>query len=208
MSSLLLGAGTGGAAAVASAFVTDTFTAANATANVGRTAAVGGVVTAHPNTTGVAHIFTNRLVGQVTAGSPLDYYPVTPPSADYTVTGTFVGVTDNNSSGIAVGGRVSTSANTGVFLYYLTNGNVYEILQLVAGSATVLGSTFGASLPTSNVGSLVFAGDQVSATLDGVQIIAPATTAVLAAGVVATRPTGNNNDVIGVHLDNLSAVGA
>jgi hypothetical protein len=155
------------------------------------------VIVHHSASSGTATIQTNRLAGGSTI-TALDYYPAT---------GVFVGLTDNDSAQIAAGGRISSSANTGVFLRYITNGNAYDILQIVAGTALVIGGPFSSPLPAAGgeTAALMFAGDQVSARLAGAEIIAAVTTTVLAAGKVGTRAGGANTAGVGVHLDSISA---
>jgi hypothetical protein len=138
------------------------------------------------------------------------YYNSAPPSADYSVS---VGVvrrdagTANTSFGPVA--RVNTAANTMYAARWVRQSTRWELIKLVGGTATGLGTNYTQDLTVDQeyVCTLICDGDQISVEIDGVLRIGPVTdTAITAAGFPGIRESSSVgvSTTVGVHGDNFS----
>lgn len=171
------------------AFVTDTFTGTNGTLLSSHTPELGGAAVLNPVSSGTAVINTGRLVTSA-SGTAFYTYPATPPSADYSVSGTLAIITDASSQFAAIGGRASATIAEGYFLRYAGSTHVLELFKLTPslvslGTFTVSGGAVG-----NDVMKLVMNGNQISAQYNGATVIGPITDGnpIMGAGKVAVRP--------------------
>lgn len=196
-------------------FVQDSFsgtTGGNLTAHTGE---VGATWTEHPDYGDNAVISADNRCRS--GGTDVcDFASGVPASPEYDVSADLVCVSvpsDDRATGVC--GRVSTSLDTmyaarhrheeGILI--LPDTNVWELLKIVEGSVTVLGS-FDQTLSAGTTYALTLEIRDAAKKLfvNGVERISSADNAITAAGRVGVRFDGSASDSIGYHLDNLSAV--
>lgn len=125
-----------------------------------------------------------------------------PPSADYSAKITLTELSAVGHAGVA--SRVIDASNFLRVEYNETSG-AYELIQRITGGDTILGS-FTHTISGAEVIEIITAGSNVSAKLNGTQIIAPVATALAAAGVVAVWAKNSlANDSTGLHMSSLEA---
>lgn len=120
-------------------FLSDTFTDTNGTALGSHTGETGATWTQQTGAAGVNTIQGNALYGPA-SGNGIYYCSGVPASADYTVTAPFTFGSSTWPSIFGVGGRMSTSAQTGYFGIWFNSGGFFQLYKYVAGTLTQIGS--------------------------------------------------------------------
>lgn len=192
-------------------FVTDTFTQGGTGVSSlnSHTGELGATWTQHPH--------ANYAGGPVQIDADLDrvycngtcasYASGTPASANYQVCADFYHVT-TIAVNIAVAGRMDTTADT-MYILRLTDGTTWTLRRNLSAAGVNLGTSTN-QIPAAGGASkracLVMAGDQISATVEGVTEIGPITNSdITAAGLAGIRTTGASTATTGMHIDNFSA---
>jgi hypothetical protein len=168
------------------------------------TAADGAAVeTAEPTLVGSGGtISANRAR---TTSSTITYYDTTDPgSADYECSAEiYQNNTPSGSGGAGPIVRKDTAADTFYAARYNSSG--WQLIRVVGGTTTQMGSTVGTDLLTNGTSKVLTVraeGSSISAYLDGVLIIGPITnTAITAAGKAGFRI---NSTQLNLRLDNLA----
>ena len=132
-----------------------------------------------------------------------------PSVADYDVEGAFTMLSSGTANKIYVGGRVDGTANTGIFIRYVTSTGIWELVQFSAGTATIIGTyTQAISVGTPVTARLVMRGTTVSMLLNGTSR-ASGTTTITAVGVVAIRQDSNATTATqGTQIDTITVYSA
>jgi hypothetical protein len=163
-----------------------------------RSGAVGASWTYHPQTPLTRwYIYGNKVHCGVAGAA---YASGVPASADYTVSCDYTVYTDIAS--ISICGRMSTSADTMYYVYYLNNELV--LVKRVAGAITTLG-TWPTTLSTGGTTyqlELDMSGTTIRALLNGVERISVTDGDITAAGRAGVRSAGSNDSGTGKHIDN------
>lgn len=167
----------------------------------------------HPSYTGTAQIAANRVRANSTTNSAYIHSGV-PASADYSVScDQWMTEADGGGNGInvAVCARMDAAANTLYMARYLGGTtDAWQLYKIVAGTATLLGSSAAATLAaTAYALKLEVIGSAIKVYVSGgtTAVISVTDTAVTAAGKAGIRSNSSvaPTDLIGVHLDNFSA---
>lgn len=185
-------------------FVSDTFTDTSGTALPSHTGETGATWTRHGSyAADIVVSDANRARGTGTAA--LNYASGTPASAEYDVEADLRCVSNLSFNGVC--GRVATGADT-TYIARFFNANGWQLLKLVAGVATTLGtdttdgttltvgSTYALKLEIRNAAKKLFIG--------GAERLSSADNAITAAGQSGVRGSGGSNTT-GYHLDNYVA---
>lgn len=164
------------------------------------TGELGATWTQHPTLGGTWYIYGNKVHCGVAGGL---YASGTPASADYSVQCDYTMYTDIAS--IAICGRMSTSASTFYYVYYLSNELV--LAKQVNGVITSLGTDVTGIMTNGNtyVLKLEMIGSAIKAYVNGVQKISATDSAITAAGKAGVRSAGANDAGTGKHIDNFLA---
>lgn len=185
-------------------FVNDTFTDTSATALSSHIGETGATWTKHPSHPSGSAVISNANRSRYATTTTTCYYASgAPASAEYDVTVDLVTITNSGRQGVV--GRVDTSADTMYLARYDQNNTRWEILKVVTGTATSLG-TYTQTLTASQVYALKFEIRDATKKLyvDGVERISTADNEITGAGRVGLR--GNTGtDSTAYHLDNLVA---
>jgi len=177
----------------------DTFTGPNWEDLHERVGELGAVWTRHPSTPDSRWYLFG---GKVHCGVPGALYASGVPAvADYTVDCDYTIYTDIAS--IAICGRMSTSADTMYYAYYL--GGELVLARRVAGAITSLGAWIGtlAGGGTTYQLRLSMVGTAIKVLVNGVERISVTDSAITAAGRAGVRSAGANDANTGKHIDNL-----
>lgn len=161
--------------------------------------------TKHANSgAGSATIDAGRVHNTNDATSHLYYHAWAPASPDYAVGVDIVMRSDNDLSHAGPALRIDTAANTAYFLRYFTNGNIWQIVKIVAGVQTGLASSVVQVLVVDRAYRAVLraVGAQLTAFVDGAAIISTTDAAITAAGRAGVRLQDAATATVGVHLDN------
>lgn len=148
----------------------------------------------------------NRIMGNTFGQEGYHYCSVTPPSADYDVSVSFVLLTAiaNNSMGVC--GRMETAGQVGYCLYYDPIAAIWQLYE-VPGFVQI-GSNYSMAFSVSTHTAMVqMRGSTISGWIDGVQQITGTNSTITAAGKGGLRSYWGVADTTGVHLDNFSMVG-
>lgn len=193
-----------------SLFLTDNFTGSNGTLLTAHTSDSGHSWTQHPAfSTSVALITTNRMSPPDTANPHFAAYSnATPASTEYDVT-VDVFVRASVTTSMFIGGRFSTSAQTGyqLELNYASGDIGLVLYKANAGSLTSLGtysivapavsSTITIKLEIRDAAKKVY--------VNGTERISSANNDITVAGSVVVGLDGGGSTVTGMHFDSLTA---
>ncbi len=164
------------------------------------TGEIGATWTRHPSTPSSRwYLFGNRVHCGVIGAL---YASGVPASADYTVDCDYTIFSDIAS--IAICGRVSTTADTMYYVYYL--GAELVLVKRVAGERTTLGawvSTLSGGGTTYQL-QLSMVGTAIKVFLNGVERISVIDSGITVAGRGGVRSAGANDAGTGKHIDNFT----
>ncbi|HEX8629218.1 MAG TPA: LamG domain-containing protein, partial [Catenuloplanes sp.] len=165
----------------------------------------GDTITAFTTTTSPGTLRKSNVAGGVTY-----YASAVPPSADYQVEADVV-VKSTAVASIGVVGRLSTSA-TGGGTYYLARYDkvtaAWQLLKVVNGTATVLGTAYAQTLAVGTYRlKLTLKGTSLALAVDGVDRVTATDAAIAAAGQAGVRlgagsESTSYSDTTSYHLDN------
>lgn len=168
--------------------------------------------TKHPSATQDAVLTDANRLRPVQASVAIYYNTVVPPSAEYDVVGvwrmtTFDTVPPSSAINNGICGRMSTTANTMYVGRYLQSSNRWELLKIVAGTATVLASSVMAlTASTTYTLTLEIRNATKRLLLDGNVICTTTDNAITDAGRVGVRLSDVvSSDTVGLHLDSIQA---
>ena len=182
----------------------DEFTDADTTALESHAASDGGSWTKHSNSgAGSVTIDNNRVHNPNDTTMHMYYHSWAPVVADYAVTVGVVMRSDNNASMAGPAVRIATGANTCYYARYFTNGNFWQILKVVSGSTTALGSTVAQTLTVDQIylATLEVRDTALILSVDGVVIREVTDTSITSAGRAGIRVQDAASATTGVHLD-------
>jgi hypothetical protein len=186
-------------------FVLDTFPGVDGTLLTAHTGEIGATWTQHSASTGTLEIRTNQLrntaalVGKYLASG-------TPPSPNYDVQADFVLITDDNASTMGLLGRYDAAADTGYMARYLATTDSWQLLKVVAGAGTQLGSLSATPLVGTQTAILRMTGTSISVIVGGAVLVGPVTDgAITAAGKAGAYGGGSGANNAGVRIDNFIA---
>ena len=166
------------------AFVSDLMTGSDGTDLTAHTGEIGATWSKVTGVTGVIKLTSNRCKGD-SGGVSLYYASGDPTSAEYDVEADIYVISSTDYPGI--GGRVSTSAETGYFVWH-DPSNEWHLVQMISGTQTDLGSysqalvsgtTYHVKLEIRDATKKVF--------IDGVERISSSDNTITAAGKAAIR---------------------
>lgn len=183
----------------------DTFTAANGTDVTARSSDSGHTI-AVPS--GGTSMFIDDNRAHANAGFTIrPFYSWVPDSPDYTVEFPLHVKSVVSGNGVGIIGRSLGETYTGYVLRLDPDAGQWQLLRLLAGAAITLGTasqtvTAGATY----VARLIMDGDQISAEVDGVEVIPPVTNDHIAgAGTVALFSNNSASATTGLHIDGVAA---
>lgn len=189
-----------------SPFLSDSFTDSQFTSILAHTPEIGG---AYALQTGYAPANPCQIDGSnrlyAAAANDCYYNSASPPSANYKVEADFIFVTSIGTDNVGITGRADTAANTMYLLRYSRQAGQFNLLKLVAGSPTTLGSFSDAFASGQRHVQLTMNGTTISCSVDGVEIINVTDNAITAAGRAGVRFGMNQTSTTGIHMDNLVA---
>jgi hypothetical protein len=194
-------------------FVQDTFTGTDGTTLASHTGETGASWTKHPQFTGSLALDTNRVRNATSdTNAGLYYASGTPLGADYEVQADLL--CKDAASVLAsafVCGRLDSAVSAGTYYFggWNRSSNIFQVLKLVAGVSTSLGSSSdgGAAAGTTKTAKLSMVSTTIQLLIDGASVVSVTDSAISAAGkaglrMVAVAGGGNTN---GFHVDNLTA---
>lgn len=193
-------------AAEANIFMADYFTSDNGIAITAHTGELGATWSLQTGNTPATPATIQDNMVWASASSDVYKTSATPPSADYWVEGHFVisgniVATDN----VGVTGRASTSANTYYVARYSHSATAYQLLKVVAGAATVLGTDYVQAFDANDAQDhrirLTMTGSTIKLTLDDTDRITVTDTAITAAGKAGVRLAVVQTAYTGIQLD-------
>jgi hypothetical protein len=185
------------------AFVTDTFTDTDSTPLGSHTGETGASWTEHGSyvLANDPFITGNKLRSNVDGEMALWYASGTPLSAEYDVECEITMVTLGLARKAGVAGRIAAGANTFYFAWYNDFGSSWELLKMVAGASTLLGTyAVAAGLQTYTL-KLEIRDATKKLFLDGVERISSSDNAIAAAGKAGVLSNAGG----GALFDNFSA---
>lgn len=191
-------------------FASDTFTGTEGA----ELSAYDAAWTRHTSYTINSEIAANRVRQSASLGSSAYWHSGTPANADYSVSADLFFKETNGGSGSAGPiGRADTAANTFYHArYFGSASDAWQLYKFVAGTATLLGSSAQAITDeTSHNCVLRMVGTTIELYKDGegTALISVTDSAITAAGKAGFRFFDNTttpSDVVGIHIDNFSAV--
>jgi hypothetical protein len=193
-------------------FLLDNFTDTAGTNVVSHTSDSGHTWANNTAYSGVPNIASGTAALVLTSSSAGMVSSVTPPAADYSVTGVVKCVTVRTGEIVGVIGRSSTTAKTFYKAIY-TQGTGFQLFSVVATVATQIGSTYsGVTIGAGQSATikLTMAGTTISMSVNGTVVATGTDSALSAAGAVGflitTSTTGGTPSAsTSLQLDSIQA---
>jgi hypothetical protein len=161
--------------------------------------------TAGSNNTAAPSIDSGRAHNENAATTSLYYRDdVQPASADYDVEADVVQRSDTNVSSAGVSARIVPGANTHYTALYNNATNGWQLVRLVTGALTQLGSDAAQVLTLDQTYRLRLSvrGTVIALWVDGVPLITQPDAQVTAPGRAGLRTSNVATSTTGIHLDN------
>ncbi len=196
----------GGGAPSPVTFLDDTFTDTSETSILSHSPEVGGawlLQTGYSPATNAKIDPANRLYAPL--GNSCYYNAAVPGSDDYYVEANLDCLSALASDNVGITGRASTSANTMYLARYSRLAGAFNLLKLVAGVATTLGSFTQTFTSGSRKIRLTMIGTTISVKLDDVEVIS-VTDSAIASGMAGVRYGTNQTTTTGIHINDITAV--
>lgn len=191
-------------------FLSDTYTDTAGVLLQNHTGETGALWTKHPNAGSDALITTGGRLRATSGTAALYYASGVPATAEYDVEAPFFVASVPSTTLDGIAGRLSTSVNTLYLARYNNTGFQWELLKLVAGTATVL-ATFAQALTVSQTYTVKLQIRDAAKKLfiDGVERISSADNAITAAGRAGVRMADNGGgDAAGLQLASITGADA
>lgn len=183
----------------------DSFTGTNGLAITTNTHTLdtGGFWSEHTSYGPGDFIFASNRIRSSDANTGCYYSTATPASADYYVE-TVLYQSDVIVAGMGPAGRINTAANTMYLTRYNSTPGEWQLLKLVAGTPTTLGTyTASTSNGVSYTVRLSMVGTAIKVYLGGSEVISVTDSDIVAAGKAGIRGTSQSG---GHHIDSFVAV--
>jgi hypothetical protein len=167
---------------------------------VDRNPELGGPVVKHPTGGGNFYSVNGRAICR-TAG--VNYYNVSPPSADYTVSADIRILDSTGAAGVV--GRCNPSTSTWYHPYIAPGNNELAFVKWVNGYPENIESVFGMGFASGQIYTLTLemAGTDLNVYINGDLIIEQSDSDITAAGKGGIRAGVTSNTSTGKHIDNL-----